>query len=186
MVFSTTNLFKGIQCPSGEACALTNCMFAHDLRPQTTKISHESASQSDSVHPAPKNDSSEPPTKRRRVTYDKAEDAPPSKADLIRSELAQTKAAAKTAPSPSGTHKPQAPPPSLNRPVSPPAKTNTKATSPAAIDANNHNHASSTTKAPATNGMPPQKLTLNPRLIPNDPAGHAKRHLYLKHLHAEM
>jgi hypothetical protein len=29
------------------------------------------------------------------------------------------------------------------------------------------------------------KETLNPRLIANDPAGHSKRALYLKHLHGE-
>jgi hypothetical protein len=43
---------------------------------------------------------------------------------------------------------------------------------------------SSTSKASSAN--PVFKEVLNPRMIPYDPAGHAKRTLFLKHLHAQM
>ncbi|KAK6008070.1 hypothetical protein QM012_004884 [Aureobasidium pullulans] len=57
-------------------------------------------------------------------------------------------------------------PKTLQRPVSPPPK-------PAALSKH----------VPA---KPAVKESLNPRMIPNDPAGHAKRTLFLKHLHAQM
>ncbi|TKA71991.1 hypothetical protein B0A55_07662 [Friedmanniomyces simplex] len=185
MVFTTTNLFKGIQCTQGESCALTNCIFAHVQWPQPTPHQSESQQQQNTTTAAPKDTSVEPPLKRRRVTYDKAEDKPPSKADLIRSDLASIKTAPKAAPSPSGDQKPKSPQ-SLKRPVSPPAKTNTKATSPATLAANNRSADNHKARASTHDSTSHQKLDLNPRLIPNDPAGHAKRSIYLKHLHGEM
>ncbi|KAG9829512.1 hypothetical protein KCU98_g8740, partial [Aureobasidium melanogenum] len=58
-------------------------------------------------------------------------------------------------------------PKTLQRPVSPPPKP------PVA----------SSKLVPAKSAV---KESLNPRMIPNDPAGHAKRTLFLKHLHAQM
>lgn len=58
-------------------------------------------------------------------------------------------------------------PKTLQRPVSPPPKPSTASSKPAP-------------------SKPAVKESLNPRMIPNDPAGHAKRTLFLKHLHAQM
>ncbi|KAG9958382.1 hypothetical protein KCU61_g8431, partial [Aureobasidium melanogenum] len=58
-------------------------------------------------------------------------------------------------------------PKTLQRPVSPPPKP------PVA----------SSKQVPTKSAV---KESLNPRMIPNDPAGHAKRTLFLKHLHAQM
>lgn len=58
-------------------------------------------------------------------------------------------------------------PKTLERPVSPPPKP-------------------PTAPSKATPAKPPAKESLNPRMIPHDPAGHAKRTLFLKHLHAQM
>lgn len=119
--------------------------------------------------------------KRRRIAYDKAEDKPPSRADLIRNQLANepTKSTSDSQPA---SLKPEATKPipsSLTRSVSPPPKANGKATSSqVAVGANK------TPSAKPTQSL--SKETLNPRLVPNDPAGHAKRTLYLKYLHGEM
>ncbi|KAK5124675.1 hypothetical protein LTR85_001388 [Meristemomyces frigidus] len=178
MVFSTTNLFKNIPCPEGHSCTLTSCIFAHDLRPQDTQAAPGSSSQR-----AEERQESEPAAKRRRIAYDKAEDKPPSKADLIRNQLAKERTKPKSNPSASLKTEPTKPtPPSLTRSVSPPAKTNGKATSPQVAAANKTASASTAAKSTAVRA----KETLNPRLVPNDPAGHAKRTIYLKHLHGEM
>ncbi|KAK5115290.1 hypothetical protein LTR62_001490 [Meristemomyces frigidus] len=175
MVFSTTTLFKGIPCPQPDACGLTNCIFSHEPVPEKPQRSADvppaSAQLTNSSH------ASEPPSKRQRVTYERAADKPPSKADLIRSQLSHERQFSKIAPSASG--KP-ATPASLSRAVSPPLKTNGKAlqaaNNPRIID-------------PA--GPPPsvaiaKPAALNPRLIPNDPVGHAKRSIFVKHIHGEM
>ncbi|KAK3645593.1 RNA exonuclease 3 [Elasticomyces elasticus] len=189
MVFTTTNLFKGIQCPQGECCTLTNCIFAHDLRPQfTPQVAKSPERQHASI--TPKDDTTEPPSKRRRVMYNNLSDKPLSKADLIRLDLAQSKTAApaKVTPSSSGDHKPKPLVPStLAAPVSPPPA-NSKATSSAANKTSIDNNNKTSTSTLATKPTTPQqkKIELNPRLIPNDPAGHAKRSIYLKALHDEM
>ncbi|KAK1071718.1 RNA exonuclease 3 [Friedmanniomyces endolithicus] len=183
MVFATTSLFKGINCPQSESCTLTNCIFAHDHKPKSTSLQFESEPQRIATTAVSTDNGGGPPLKRRRVTYDKAEDSPPSKADLIRSELTQSRTAAKAAPSSLSDQGVKAPQ-SLKRSVSPPAKTNTKATLSTTTEANNNSVDSKATLTHDTTSQ--QKLDLNPRLISNDPAGHAKRSVYLKHLHGEM
>ncbi|KAH0279142.1 hypothetical protein KCU91_g1945, partial [Aureobasidium melanogenum] len=58
-------------------------------------------------------------------------------------------------------------PKTLQRPVSPPPKPPVASSKP----------------IPTKSAV---KESLNPRIIPNDPAGHAKRTLFLKHLHTQM
>ncbi|KAG9834833.1 hypothetical protein KCU68_g11518, partial [Aureobasidium melanogenum] len=58
-------------------------------------------------------------------------------------------------------------PKTLQRPVSPPPKPSVASSKP----------------VPSKSAV---KESLNPRMIPNDPAGHVKRTLFLKHLHAQM
>lgn len=180
MVFTTTKLFKGIQCPQGEKCDLTNCIFAHDLRPQKEQAAPPAQPEPPSLEGS---DDPEPAAKRRRVTYEKAEDKPPSKADLIRIQLSKERSS-KDAPSANGNAKPASTLSTLKRSVSPPTTTN---------DAKSSSLTSTQPKSSVKNGAgrqehaaPETPLSLNPRLLPNDPAGHAKRSLYLKYMHAEM
>lgn len=194
MVFSTTNLFKGISCPYGEQCSLTNCIFSHDLRPKEVETSETSIAQPIRTR---NSQSEEPATKRRKVTYDKHSDKPPSKAEQIRAELQVARRAStvttqqKHSPTENnltenGNH---SQPRSLTRPISPPP-TNGKAapqqTNITRPDNSKHdNKNDSFVKAPTKLGSEPSEK-LNPRLISNDPAGHNKRTLYLKHLHDAM
>ncbi|KAK5170112.1 RNA exonuclease 3 [Saxophila tyrrhenica] len=174
MVFSTTTLFRGIACPSSKQCGLTNCIFSHDSAATSTLDAKDNAAANTTTTSAPEHNSSqEPPTKRRKVTYENGAAKPLSRADLIRSELAESTKQ----------------PPSLSKSVSPPP-TNVSLTS-------RSRGLATTNKDPLQNGVagvqpPPSKIqlgsheTLNPRLIANDPVGHSKRSLFLKHLHGEL
>ncbi|RMY32123.1 hypothetical protein D0866_06823 [Hortaea werneckii] len=191
MVFSTTTLFKGIPCPEGEKCRLTNCIFAHELRkkdeaqpdaPAHTKEQH--TQKTAAVSKA----QDEPPSKRRRVTYDKLEDKPPSRADQIRDQLAEIKPHKPSVASQDvekNSNGAKASPASLTRTVSPPAKTDETAgkTPPAKSIVNKPPPNDAGSVKPISM---PQKVSLNPRLIPNDPVGHASRTRYLKLLHEMM
>ncbi|KAF2484080.1 hypothetical protein BDY17DRAFT_238357, partial [Neohortaea acidophila] len=194
MVFTPTNLFKGIACPYGGECSLTNCIFSHDLRPQNIQTQQTSFAKPQDAR------ASEPPSKRRKVTYDSASSKPPSKADDIRSQLAaaRTGTASETDTGETVSAKPK----TLTRPVSPPQMG--LALSRYLID--KYPDKAGTTTPPSQDrskavAVPTPKVTkepiaiqeskaasekLNPRLISNDPVGHSKRALYLKHLHAEM
>lgn len=187
MVFLTTNLFKGIACPEGDKCVLTNCIYAHDTKHEPTEAVMQLTEANDAQKP------SEPAAKRRKIEYQSLADKPPSRAELIRGQLA---AARSTSPETSKQSNGSAsqssgnssqPPPSLVKAVSPPP-TNGKATSSsvtgsrARANSSDQKHETSV----ASKRAPEKVESLNPRLIPNDPAGHQKRSLYLKHLHAEM
>lgn len=194
MVFSTTNLFKNTACPEGAACKLTNCIFGHDARLLEVPPTSTRATISDAAPTLTSraDEANEPVLKKRKITYNSLAEKPPSRADLIRSQLAASKGNSRTLPQ--DTARLSQPPASLNgsspptlkslsKPVTPPA-TNKKATSgavaerlPSATANKNNNH----------NGNAPEKVeSLNPRLVGNDPVGHSKRQLFLKHLHAEI
>ena len=125
MVFSTTNLFKDIQCPYGEECALTNCIFNHDPRPKPVQPSETSTVQSIRTRNL---ESKDPAAKRRKITYNTLSEKPPSKADQIKADLAAAKAASaaptekKYSPNDAGlaVNGSQSQPGSLTRPISPP------------------------------------------------------------------
>lgn len=174
-MFSTTGLFKNIACPEGERCAVTSCMFSHD--PQSRAI-ETAATDLTSDHPISGN-----AAKRRKL--DSSLNQPSSLRATISPATANS--ATKIGPykGPSTSSLPQSagnqsvhhtqikPPASLQRPVSPPTL---------------HNGAkvAVTTASKLIPAKPAIKETLNPRKIPNDPAGHSKRTLILKYLHGEM
>ena len=198
MVFSTTTLFKGIACPSGDNCKLTNCMFSHELGATLPAISQQKPRTVSNPATVEKEDSGEPPSKKRRVTYESAAAKPPSRADRIRSELAAVRSGA-TKPSDNrnmgssfsratNIHSDSAkPPPSLTRPVSPPRPLPpTNGRLPSRTQPGTTNNGSVNGTAQLSEPEPKPSEPLNPRLIPNDPAGHSKRTLYLKHLHFEL
>ncbi|CAK4033491.1 RNA exonuclease 3 [Lecanosticta acicola] len=178
MVFTPTTLFKNIPCPEGEACVLTNCIYAHDTKPEEKATVTQAISTGTAKSRQSTDEAGEPASKRRKVTYGSLADKPPSRADLIRNQLAETRAKPDNANSGAKT------PSSLVKPVSPPPTTTGKATSPPGP---NPETAATGTNANAKKSTEPEKAeSLNPRLVSNDPAGHQKRSLYLKHLHAEM
>lgn len=168
MVFTTTNLFKSIACPEGEQCRLTSCIFSHDLRPKG----------GDSQPPKQTQDSpEEPASKRRRIDSIQKYERGFSKSDQIHEQLAVDRQGKPSLQLPK-------PPPSLEKAVTPPPRSNGKAahgTSHVEVK-DNSGQGEATTKQ--LDALP--KENLNPRLIPNDPVGHQKRTLFLKHMHLEM
>lgn len=174
MVFSTTTLFKKIPCPEGKACVLTNCIYAHDPAPEKPPSALTQAISTPETKQSNESDSEarEPPSKRRKVTYESLAEKPPSRADLIRNEIAATRT--KT------DNNSNKAPTSLVKPVSPPPAKSGKATSSSATSTAETNGNAGTTK------VPEKPESLNPRLTANDPAGHSVRTLYLKHLHGQM
>jgi len=203
MVFSTTNLFKGIQCPEGTRCKLTNCIYGHQPSPQAAETSASAVSitappkvtpPSNGAHASAQpsaEQESEPATKRRRVTYESLADKPLSRAEKIKADLEASRSA-KRADVPSSQIKPVASatnnvnttPASLARPVSPPVgggvKSGSKQTNamPTFVSIN----APSEAKKPAT----VKKEALNPRLLTSAPESHAKRTIFIQHLHKDM
>ncbi|KAM3418710.1 hypothetical protein BST61_g4687 [Cercospora zeina] len=201
MVFPTTNLFKNVVCPKlreGAECNLRNCIYGHsaNANPPTAKSPIAETAATQSTQAADQEQGAEPPLKRRRVTYNSLEEKPPSRADVIRSQLAAQKAKPPAPPSQSGAHVSQAagpaqspaPPQSLSKPVSPPPPARTvtlisgtpNTSAGPAANKNGSHHAASTPVKPGNSE------SLNPRLVPSDPVGHARRTLLLKYLHAEL
>lgn len=205
MVFSTTNLFKGIQCPEGARCRLTNCIYGHQPQPQPqaaeTAASAVSIAAPPNVTPSsneahasaqPSSEQeTEPATKRRRVTYESLAEKPPSRAEKIKADLEASRSAKRADVSPSNvkpitsaTNNLNAFPTTLARPVSPPAagrvKPAPKQTNamPASVNVNT----TTEPKKPA----PVKKEALNPRLLTSAPESHAKRTIFLQHLHKDM
>ncbi|KAI5369304.1 Putative ribonuclease H-like superfamily, exonuclease, RNase T/DNA polymerase III [Septoria linicola] len=197
MVFSTTNLFKSIVCPKlrelGE-CKLTNCIYGHSTN--SGQVSPTSATPPITNGTKPAEQATEPPLKRRKVTYNSLEEKTPSRADLIRSQLAAQKRKPPAASPPNGARVSQsegvgvslAQPQTLHKPVTPPPTSQQVTSISGARDtasgsANKNGH--DTAAAPAV--VKPEKTeSLNPRLVASDPVGHAKRQLFLKYLHAEL
>lgn len=176
MVFQTTTLFKGVPCPEGEKCKLTNCIFAHELQPKEgdnliPKTSQISKNQNGEAKPTiqaaaqhqleESGRATEPPAKRRKITASQSVSASPSGLVLQR----------------------------LDRPVSPPSKTNIHANGTEIVTLSSQ--AMAHVKPPFSVTRNPAKLTtqpetLNPRLISKDPVGHSMRGVLLRLLHKEM
>lgn len=184
-MFSPTNLFKGIICPQDEQCKLVNCIFehaAHSSRSEPSSLTSQSvktASQATSEQPGVE----ERPAKRRKISYDKLEDKPLSRAEQIKAQLAadrdgqaQTRATAQP--------KPMA---SLQRPVTPPSLSSVAAPTP-----QEHTAAKSEPSDPQSPWQELKKKSksstesLNPRVINPAPDSHAKRVVYLQHIHSNM
>lgn len=197
MVFSTTNLFKGIPCPEGQRCGLTNCIYGHQLVASPPRATAQlNGTPTPPLPPA----ESEPALKRRRVTYESLADKPLSRAEKIKVDLEATRSAKsvksddasrpshlKPVASETSTGNAGNAPTSLARPVSPPAaggvgptlkQTNAK---PASAIVNKHD---ATVEPKKT--TPVKKESLNPRLIPNAPESHGKRTIFLQHIHKDM
>lgn len=202
MVWSTTTLFKGIPCPEGENCKLTNCIYGHDPKAQAAEngtipgsLHTRNTPRDRSLHDEP----AEPALKRRKVTYNSLNDKPPSRAEKIKAELAALKtgkpSSAKAAPQPSRSEsngastsrQDAAPPASLSKPVSPPPSNGVKSASQQNPSATKSNISSSTGAGTATNkAAPPKKESLNPRMLNSAPEAHGKRTILVQHIHGAI
>jgi hypothetical protein len=135
---------------------------------------------------------SEPATKRRRVTYESLADKPLSRAEKIKADLEASRSGKRPDVSPSSQFKPatsatnnvNTTPTSLARPVSPPAairmRTTVKQTT--AVPASVNGNSTSEPKKP----VPVKKEALNPRLLTSAPESHAKRTIFVQHIHKDM
>ena len=189
MVFSTTNLFKGIACPEGESCKLTNCIYNHPAVPAAAAPSTVTSSNEACVQPHALDQQNEPASKRRRVTYESLADKPLSRAEKIKADLEASRIAKGT---PHGMSPPPQPkssrpetgsshiPASLSKPVSPPPAGGLK---PASKQTNAMPANSSTELNKAA---PVKKESLNPRMLPSAPESHAKRTIFVQHLHKDI
>ena len=205
MVWSTTTLFKGIPCPGGDRCKLTNCIYGHDPQAQTTDTGSIPGSLQTKAAPRvkpPSDEPVEPALKRRKVTYDTLEDKPPSRAEKIKAELAalksgkssSTKAAAKSGGTDlngtSTSWQAAAPHVSLFRPVSPPPSNEVKTTSrqtSGTSPATRADGAPPKAVATVTNKVaPPKKESLNPRMLNAAPEAHGKRTILVQHVHGAI
>jgi hypothetical protein len=191
MVFTTTNRFKTIPCPEGSNCFLTHCIFSHELQPQQARPTPASVASSQPVKgpPTSQPETSEPATKRRKITYGSLAEKPLSRADQIRSQLAAVRSDKSNL-----TTQPKQNEPLLAKDVAqkPVPATSSRPISPPLVLKPRPNPSSGTgTKQLASHGVATKQLdvkpeNLNPRLIPHDPAGHATRSRYIKHLHGEI
>jgi RNA exonuclease 1 len=186
MVFTTTNLFKGIACPEGNNCKLTNCIYTHPVALVTT--APRAATSSNEAH------ATEPASKRRRVTYESLADKPPSRAEKIKADLEAIKsgkgvphgmppsALPKTTSSETGRgHLPT----SLSKPVSPPFAGGLKPTPKQTNTMTAPTNVKSGSTEPKKSA-PVKQESLNPRMLPNAPESHAKRTIFIQHLHKDM
>jgi hypothetical protein len=191
MVFATTNLFKTIPCPEGSKCLLTHCIFSHDLQPQQAQPAPASVTAPQPVKETtsrPQPDTSEPATKRRKITYGSLAEKPLSRADQIRSQLAAVRSdkshgtiQSKQNDASLARSVAQKPVPATsNRAISPPIVPNPRPNPPSGAGGAQQASNGAATKLDA------KAENLNPRLIPHDPAGHATRSRYLKVLHGEV
>ena len=212
MVFTTTTFFKSMPCPAGDQCKLTNCIFGHEpalqaaetaatpaatltptTNPEKPPSGSNGATDGDRTQPQASSDRlTEPVAKRRRVTYETLADKPLSRAEKIKEDLEAErfrKSESKSSPLSSSIEAAAAPeatkvhaPTSLSRPVSPPPRAGAK---PIPKEANT-NDSPSTPLGELKKASPEKKESLNPRMLPNAPESHAKRAVFIQHLHKDM
>ena len=171
-MFSTTGLFKGIPCPEGEKCTILQCIFSHELRPKAADVEATKVP-TNAVAPEPEN-------RKRKLSDSLGQTrlkAPAASALQSPALKSPSQSALSSAPTIGASSKPiqqkfpTNTPRTLQKVVTPPPLQDSSRTSAA------------TTKTLAS-VKPPVKESLNPRKIPHDPAGHAKRTVFLKYIHA--
>ncbi|KAI9695749.1 MAG: RNA exonuclease 3 [Bogoriella megaspora] len=171
-MFSPTNLFKKIDCPEGLSCRLPNCIFTHEL-PQIEETKEKNALDGHNDFEDRRD------IKRRKlengVVGGQAANGPAFTGTLNSTNvsIASTIATSDNRLSQSAPHKTS---PngfsSLQKEVSPPPLRNsTKST---------------ILKSKVKSNKPEAPISLNPRLLQNNPAPHDKRRLYLTKMYENM
>ncbi|GAB7340269.1 hypothetical protein MBLNU457_6731t1 [Dothideomycetes sp. NU457] len=176
-MFSTTGLFKNLACPTGYDCKLIHCIFSHELvdKAKATKQHNKTETENHAFTGAIS--ATQPPAKKRRLDDSEVNHGAqpvPSKADLTqqsdegaptsRSDVDVNETAVggnMSLGSETGTKKPV----TLKKEVSPPPRKPVKTTRP----------------QPAAKAE-----SLNPRILPQAPAGHRTRTLYVTHMHDSL
>ncbi|MCJ1471020.1 RNA exonuclease 3, partial [Pseudocyphellaria aurata] len=198
-MFSSVGLFKEVDCPESQQCALPNCIFAHQkfqndkkrdsgqAQLSTPLADHAEAKENDS------NDSINGARKKRRLSSSGRDEA-------TRVESGERAANRKLVTPDSndgvqnvellgGADRRQSPVKQL-RDISPPPVRNTKARAGPAVEQKDKGEVRSTTPVSLNTGTPPAGKTivesLNPRLLPNPPASHAIRLRLVTMLHEQM
>ncbi|KAK6442003.1 RNA exonuclease 3 [Oleoguttula sp. CCFEE 5521] len=208
MVFTPTNLFKGIQCPQSDDCKLTNCIFGHS--PLKQERGNETATTNPSVtSPRETNGSAQLTSasnasngvaaKRSKPTYQTIAEKPLSRAEKIKADLEATRlrktarAESKPSQAPTTLTGSQAsandkPPSSLLREVSPPPRptARTLAEPPSNTNSRKRSHEASEDEHPAKRIASVKTESLNPRMLANAPESHARRAVYLQLIHKDM
>ena len=200
-MFSSAGLFKAITCPEKDTCLLPNCIFSHQPTQavfEKQKCLQESAGQ---LHGHPKLDfeslSGEEGHRKRRkldVRCTVASSSLPAPTTINSSDQG-IKAYLGTLTSPeSKKHASQHS--KWTQASGKQGTVETKATADVpeighmtaakSSVSNERKKAISNATAFKDKAKNASKATLNPRLIPKDPAGHARRLLYLRKLHDEM
>ncbi|GAB7357725.1 hypothetical protein MBLNU459_g0386t1 [Dothideomycetes sp. NU459] len=179
-MFSTTGLFKGISCPEGEKCLIINCMFGHELRPQQP-VTQAAAADTNAEAYTPSDASDDRAPKRRKLGT--VTEQTTSAIHDFQSALRSNTSSYKGPSCVSGTQT-KASRDAAGSDVSRQIRSLDRAVTPPKLQsALKSGHVSQKKPAPS---KPAKKETLNPRMIPNDPAGHAKRTLFLQYMHEQM
>nr|OQO21208.1 hypothetical protein B0A51_13874 [Rachicladosporium sp. CCFEE 5018] len=208
MVFTPTNLFKGIVCPQSDKCTLTSCIFGHP--PQQPEQTNEAASNVSGVTSTRETNGSAQSTssstgtngiaaKRSRPTYQTIAEKPPSRAEKIKADLEAARlrkaadAGSKLVQTPTTVTARQEnaedkPPSSLLREVSPPPRptARTLAEPPSNTNPRKRSHEGTEDDPPAKRIASAKTESLNPRMLANAPESHARRAVYLQHIHRDM
>ncbi|KAI9693793.1 MAG: RNA exonuclease 3 [Bathelium mastoideum] len=169
-MFSTTNLFRKVVCPQGPSCPLPNCIFSHEFDLGLPAKEHVSTNQE-------QDDFQDRTRVKRRKIEDNAAPASTGIEGPVaiaiagktllgpQSDKATASTDKKTKLSSNALH-------SAKREISPPP----------ARDAKRAKTSGSNTKT-----LTPEKpVSLNPRLLTHDPAGHDKRRLYIQKLYESL
>jgi hypothetical protein len=135
---------------------------------------------------------SEPAAKRRRVTYESLADKPLSRAEKIKADLEASRSDKSADVSPPSNIKPVASatnnanitPTSLARSVSPPAVGGMRTAVKQAKATPTNGNVTTTTEPKKP--VPVKKEALNPRLLTSAPESHAKRTIFVQHIHKDM
>ena len=172
-MFSSTGLFKSIPCPEGEKCVIIHCIFSHELRPKAVGA--------EATLPAVHAATEGPEPKRRRLDGISIT-AGPNRTPALFPALPTLSNGSYKGPTTLLTAT-QAEKVQQRLQITTPRTLQTKVTPPPLQNGPKSKPVPTALPGPAKTAV---KETLNPRRIPHDPAGHAKRTLFLKYIHAEM
>ncbi|GAM87922.1 hypothetical protein ANO11243_059500 [Dothideomycetidae sp. 11243] len=173
-MFSATNLFKSIPCPGNDRCLAPNCIFSHDpeILAKSEKTHGPTSQNTDSSSSRQTTD--QHAIKRRKLDLSISTTPPETALPQANVRATDSKSDAVkrgttfgpiTEPQKQVKERPR----TLERPISPPRKQKTPAD-----------------RATGAKTVARPKESLNPRTLPTPPAGHDKRMLFLKYIHAEM
>lgn len=180
-MFSSTGLFKNIKCPNGDSCPLANCIFSHNVETKPESIVAAIASKKTGATDPVDEAQAGGDLKRRKLEIGGKSARVPSQETSISCKRGSyvdslTNETAKAVPNPTSQSTLKA---KIDTTKTSIIKTASKPISPPPVIGRGKSKDKKTSN-PQRN-KPAE--TLNPRMVPNDPAGHGKRLQYLKALY---